>query len=115
MKPVPCAGCKAEIHFVQTRAGKQMPLNAVEVTTTDDRVVLYGLDGEPIKAAGKMRRGYVPHWATCPKATAFRKTTTTTKGATDAARTSEEAEGLEAGSGVGAAAAHREDRAGADR
>lgn len=54
-----CKGCGAEIVWIQTENGKSMPCNAEKVTI--------------VTADGKTVTGHIPHWATCPAATSFRK------------------------------------------
>ncbi len=56
-----CKGCGKTIEWIRTPAGKQMPVDPGLVT-----VVL---------ADGRVVRGHTPHWATCPKAQDFRRTT----------------------------------------
>ncbi len=58
---VTCKGCGKTIEWIRTPAGKQMPVDPELVT-----VVL---------ADGRIVRGRVPHWVTCPKAQDFKQTT----------------------------------------
>jgi hypothetical protein len=57
-----CKACGAKLLWVDTAAGKKIPLNA-----------------SPFKAfyvkdnIGQMIDVYIPHWATCPKAQTFKK------------------------------------------
>lgn len=54
-----CKGCGAEIVWIKTASGKSMPCDIDKVTiVTDD---------------GKTVTGRIPHWATCPAATTFKK------------------------------------------
>lgn len=55
-----CRGCEAEIDFVKNKyTGKRIPVNLeyIRVVTDDGRVI----------------RGRISHFATCPKAEQFRK------------------------------------------
>lgn len=54
-----CKGCGAAIAWITTLKGKAMPCDpgAVNVVTED----------------GQLVRGYIPHWATCPKAGQFKR------------------------------------------
>lgn len=54
-----CKGCQAEIIWITTIKGKQMPCDAEKTTViTDD---------------GKTITGHIPHWATCPVYKTFKK------------------------------------------
>lgn len=60
-----CKSCDATIFFVETEAGKAMPLDAKEVQIVEvdpDRQYVIGYT-----------RGYLPHWATCPSAAQHRR------------------------------------------
>ena len=59
-----CRGCGADITWVNTDAGKKMPLdvNFTTVYVEYDR-------GRP----ATMLKGRQPHWVTCPKADLFKK------------------------------------------
>ena len=59
---VQCRNCKAEIIWVETAAGKKMPLDAKPVKMA---LVKEGI-AEIIDV-------YRPHWATCPGAAEFRR------------------------------------------
>lgn len=54
-----CKACQAEIKFIRTEKGRQMPVDIKPITV--------------ITELGKTIRAYVPHWANCPKAETFRK------------------------------------------
>lgn len=54
-----CKKCKAEIRWIKTEKGKWMPVDPKEITL--------------ISIEGKIIKGYMPHWATCPNADYFRK------------------------------------------
>ena len=72
-----CKSCGAEIVWVKTRAGKDMPCDpglipfwakfkaTSKVVTLDGDVVSCLLDGDPDEISGV---GRIPHWATCPNA-----------------------------------------------
>lgn len=77
-----CKGCGASIVFVRTPGGKSMPCDGPMVPYIERR----GAKGKIVTADGKMVSaevtndlgtatgiGYVPHWATCPKATDFKR------------------------------------------
>ncbi len=53
-----CKGCNREIKWLKTTAGKKMPVDPQEVTI--------------VTKAGSTYRGFIPHWATCPKAEQFK-------------------------------------------
>ena len=52
-----CQGCGADIVWLKTNKGKNMPVDASSY------------NGEKLYEHGK----HVPHWSTCPKADKFRK------------------------------------------
>ncbi len=52
-----CKGCGIYIEWVKTEKGKNMPVDPNEITIITDE--------------GKMVKGRIPHWATCPKANKF--------------------------------------------
>ena len=54
-----CKKCGADIRFIRTKNGKNMPV--------DDKLVTI------ITEQGKIFKGYVPHFVTCPYANEFRK------------------------------------------
>lgn len=53
-----CRSCKAHIVWFKTDAGKNMPIDASSVESTDITLDL---------------ARHVPHWSTCPDAQRFRK------------------------------------------
>jgi len=53
-----CRGCGAEIIWLQTEKGKPMPCDPGKVTVVTEK--------------GQVVSGYIPHWATCPKAKEFK-------------------------------------------
>lgn len=54
-----CRGCGAEIVFVRSKANKQIPCDPKEL--------------QVVTADGAVIKGRVSHFATCPKASSFRK------------------------------------------
>jgi len=54
-----CRGCGAKMKWIHLLSGKDMPVDPTEITI--------------ITADGRTSRGYIPHWATCPKADQFKK------------------------------------------
>ena len=54
-----CRGCGVYIEWIKTTAGKDMPVDPAEITI--------------VTATGETKRGFIPHWATCPKANQFKK------------------------------------------
>lgn len=77
-----CRSCGAEIIWIKTKAGKNMPCDADQVVywerkggsqkivRPDGEIVSAELDGIPGLATGI---GYISHFATCPNAGAHRK------------------------------------------
>lgn len=77
-----CKACNAPIIWIKTVAGKSMPCDAEQVLywqkpkgkstiiTPNGETIKADLNGDPNKATGI---GYVPHWATCPEASKFKK------------------------------------------
>jgi len=57
-----CKGCGAQIRWVKTANGKNMPLDEKE------KLFYYRVENE-----WEIKRGRDPHWATCPKAAQFKK------------------------------------------
>jgi len=53
-----CRGCGIYIEWIKTKAGKNMPVDPAGVTI--------------ITKDGEVKKGFIPHWATCPKASSFR-------------------------------------------
>ena len=76
-----CKGCGQLIRWIRTPGGKSMPCDYDQVTywqtpggtkkivTPNGEVVSAELSGELDKATGV---GYISHFATCPRAEAFR-------------------------------------------
>ena len=77
-----CRGCGAPIRFIGTAGGKSIPVDpdAVlywqrakakgKVVTPNGELISCDFEGDPNTPTGT---GYVPHWATCPKADQFRR------------------------------------------
>lgn len=77
-----CRACGAEIVFIQTKAGKNMPCNPplipywenkggpVKLVTIDGRVVSCETSGDRDSVSGYGRES---HFASCPMASFFRK------------------------------------------
>lgn len=83
MRIVKCKGCGAPIVWIPTLGGKSMPCDAKQVIYKERKgakgkiVTPNGevLSAEPTNDLGAATGiGYVPHWATCPKAKDFKKT-----------------------------------------
>lgn len=77
-----CRGCGADIEWVKTRTGKNMPVDAIpnplwapclgttmviRVHGKNAEVITVPIDGSVVVEAWR------PHWATCPKSDDFRK------------------------------------------
>ncbi len=81
-----CRDCGAIIRWMRTEAGKATPVDpefieawvispgeAPRITLVDeDGHVRTGHQVSAIEAGSEQIEGYVPHWATCPKANDFR-------------------------------------------
>jgi hypothetical protein len=77
-----CKGCGAEIIWIMSPAGNVIPCDPIpvpywqrskakgKIVTRNGEVISCELYGDPETATGI---GYVPHWATCPKAGEFRR------------------------------------------
>lgn len=79
-----CKGCGREIRWIRMETGKAMPTDPEEIRffvsggpntyITPDGKTLRGYEvtdpGYPLNLS--MRRGYKPHWATCPAAAHFK-------------------------------------------
>ena len=77
-----CKGCGAEIIWIMSPAGKMIPCDPEpviywqkpkakgKVVTKNGMVISCDFEGDMAKSTGI---GYVPHWATCPKAGEFRR------------------------------------------
>ena len=76
-----CKGCGAEIDWIKTRAGKNMPVDPEPVfVAVDDGSDFFVTDeGEVIHGReipandGSAEVAFVSHWATCPVAGQFRR------------------------------------------
>ena len=81
IKTSKCRACGALIVWITTENGKKMPCDAYvvlywekekakgKIVTSSGRVISCELAGEPGTESGI---GYIPHWATCPKAKDFK-------------------------------------------
>jgi hypothetical protein len=84
-----CAGCHAIIRWLKTTAGKAMPIDPeklqewvtdtarqtapkITLVTTDGRMET-GWQASVITPGSRSIEGYVPHFATCPKAKDFKR------------------------------------------
>lgn len=77
-----CKGCGAEIIWIMSPSGKVIPCDPIpvpywqqakakgKIVTRNGEVISCDLYGDPETETGI---GYVPHWATCPKAGEFRR------------------------------------------
>ncbi len=54
-----CKGCGAEIVWIKTANGKNMPCNTEKTTIVTE--------------AGEVVTGYIPHWGDCPQYKTFKK------------------------------------------
>ena len=77
-----CKACGASIVWIATQAGKNMPCNAGQYTYWKDakgESTIITPNGETVRAnlSGDIERatgiGNIPHWATCPQASKFKK------------------------------------------
>ena len=76
-----CKACGAPILWIRTRAGKSMPcdvkpLSYVESQGAPQKIVTAAgdvLSCELVEEHKTNKRGYLPHWATCPNADSFRR------------------------------------------
>ena len=57
-----CKGCGADIVWLETIAGRKMPVDPERKTYV--RITTIG---------AAVETGYVPHWGTCPEADKFKK------------------------------------------
>jgi hypothetical protein len=84
-----CTGCGAEIRWINTLAGKPMPVDDQPLIVAFDPAskesyinrrgrVIHGralsipTDPDTYADDAKVFVGYTPHWATCPQAASFR-------------------------------------------
>jgi len=75
-----CRSCGAEIKWIKTIAGKNMPVNpeAVSFDDVDESTVLVCEDGTVMASHGVLvdedgKDWFVSHFATCPEADSWRK------------------------------------------
>lgn len=83
-----CKGCGAEIDFIRTPTGKLMPVDMEpvpfwqkdgapgKIVKRNGLLVSAVFKEEEAPAGVHMSIGKIPHWATCPVADRFKKTTT---------------------------------------
>ena len=57
-----CKVCQAEIRFIRTEKGRNMPVDVKPITV--------------ITSLGKTIKAFIPHWANCLGAKQFRKQST---------------------------------------
>ena len=77
-----CKACGKEILFIKTFKGKSLPVDPDRVpyklgsgggtVVTPNGEVIRGV-GEPFGPEPADGLGYIPHWATCPRADEFRR------------------------------------------
>ena len=82
MKRGKCHGCGAEVLWIETPAGKNMPCNPKpvpywvrpkapgKIVTQHGQVISCDLEGDSQTITGL---GYIAHWATCPAAKKFKR------------------------------------------
>ena len=86
MKTTSCRGCGRPIGFIRSStAEKWIPVDPALVSGSDieihaaicagKRVTVITDDGRVLRIgkADRITQGYIPHWATCPKASEFRQ------------------------------------------
>lgn len=69
-----CRGCGAAMHFIKMTSGKMMPCDG-ERLQGDGKRTLITPEGTMVAKADGEVFGYVPHFATCPKARLFERRT----------------------------------------
>ncbi len=72
-----CRGCKKQIIWTRTPAGRNMPCDPGMITFTAGAgsETFITPDGQTKhgKRSEEGERGYIPHWATCPNWKQFKK------------------------------------------
>lgn len=77
-----CKACGATIIWIGMQSGKSMPCDAQQVVYWEDKkgeATIITPNGETVRATLQTRRtpptgvGFIPHWATCPRAQKFKK------------------------------------------
>jgi len=77
-----CKACGAPIVWIEMESGKKMPCDAEQVVYWQDKqgeATIITPNGETIRATlipqatDPTGIGYIPHWATCPHATHFKR------------------------------------------
>lgn len=64
-----CRACDARIRWAKTERGKRIPLDEKPET----RAVVVDPEKPGTDLVVRIRRVFVPHWATCPSSNQFRK------------------------------------------
>ena len=70
-----CRGCGADIVFIKSQTGKNMPCDAGLKRGGELKAgsFLINEHGKFLKSPRPFDQGYTPHWATCPNADDFRR------------------------------------------
>ena len=78
-----CKGCGAPLEWIDTAAGRSMPVDPEPVFiiegdgldrfVTDEGAVLLGRRARPEEERPGLEVAFVPHWKTCPDAGRFRR------------------------------------------
>lgn len=78
-----CRGCGAQIEWIKTTAGRNMPVDLEPVFVIegegcdcfvlDDGAVIVGRIARPEEERTELPVAFVPHWKTCPNAGDFRR------------------------------------------
>jgi len=67
---VNCASCGAPIVWAKTKTGKRQPFDA----DATDATGTWGIEnGEAVYLGRGVHRGYIPHHATCPQGSSWRR------------------------------------------
>lgn len=83
-----CRGCHARIRWITTRNGRPMPVDPEKLSewvtaharsgarkltlVAADGAMLTGWQASVITPGSRSIEGYLPHWASCPQAQAFK-------------------------------------------
>lgn len=72
-----CKGCKQEIKWIKSKAGKSIPVDLdlyhIQDNLVDSNLMVVSPSGEVGKLIN-LEQGYISHFSTCVKANDFRKT-----------------------------------------
>lgn len=71
-----CSGCGAEIYWVKTTAGADMPLDTKRHTILIPESWTQGAKGETADAKWITVSGFQSHFSTCPRREQFKKSKT---------------------------------------